>query len=243
MILIRLNQSCKQLILAVLLLALGATRPFAQRTTPAYEHIPSSETPNVASLGSQASQTAERGDTVSPAGPHGQICFATAAMGDWALRGTLPSMDSESPEHPMTLNMYHANQSSRNPALAWLGLAPRVEFSCGKSFLVIDDSTGATLTFDTFGNYRFLDCRKPNNPMIVGVGTVTTYFCKTTLLDGVGKHAVNSVNVVVNTCTEVATGDITFGGVTHNISDANLLNDDPNNNCLSHQVTQTQPGR
>jgi hypothetical protein len=50
-------------------------------------------------------------------------------------------------------------------------------------FLIIDDVTGQILAFDAAGNYVFIDCRKSAVPLITGVGTVTTKFCISRVLD------------------------------------------------------------
>ena len=200
---IRLNQSWKQLVLTMLLLTLGATLVFAQRATPVYEKTASSLSPNVPNT-----------------------CVTTVTISDWAFRRGFSSID------PGSFEMFKVNHSGRNPALGWLSLGPAVQFNCVQRFTIVDDATGAALMFDSAGDYSFAFCPKSTTPLINGVGGETATSCKTMLVDGVGKNAGHAVSALVNTCTNVASATLSFGGTTYKLNEANI-NNPMHPNCLN----------
>jgi hypothetical protein len=89
----------------------------ASALTPAtiYDATPSPTPPNVASLGYQATQTAEFGDRVVFAGTNRNLTSVTVTMSDWALHSSYPTMPTAGWSHPITLNLYNLNVA--NPTL------------------------------------------------------------------------------------------------------------------------------
>jgi len=80
-----------------------------------YDATPNPLPGNVASLGFQATQTAEFGDEVVFAGENRRLTGVTVTMSDWALHSTYPTMPAAGWEHPITLNLYNTNTA--NPTL------------------------------------------------------------------------------------------------------------------------------
>lgn len=76
---------------ALSLLSFVVAFPFAANalaTAPAYDAVPATLPPNMASLGYQATQTYEFGDHVRLAGTHRLLSAATITMSNWALAST-----------------------------------------------------------------------------------------------------------------------------------------------------------
>jgi hypothetical protein len=73
-----------------------------------YNAVPRPLPPNMASLGFQATQTAELGDYVHLAGANRVADTVTVTMSDWALRSDYPALPSAGWTHPITLNIYKA---------------------------------------------------------------------------------------------------------------------------------------
>lgn len=74
-----------------------------------YDATPSPLPGNVASLGFQATQTAEFGDEVVFTGTNRRLTSVTVTMSDWALHSTYPTMPAAGWTHPITLNLYNTN--------------------------------------------------------------------------------------------------------------------------------------
>jgi hypothetical protein len=98
----------------------GATSAFAQVGNTVYNHIPSPFPPNYPSLGYQATSTQEFGDYVILDGTDRRAATVTVGMSAWALHSSYPSMPAAGWNHPITLNIYAANNSGPNPALGAL---------------------------------------------------------------------------------------------------------------------------
>lgn len=74
-----------------------------------YDATPSPLPGNIASLGFQATQTAEFGDEVVFTGTNRRLTSVTVTMSDWALHSTYPTMPAAGWTHPITLNLYNTN--------------------------------------------------------------------------------------------------------------------------------------
>jgi hypothetical protein len=94
------------LLVALTVAVTGATA--APVPSVVYNAIPGSLPPNMASLGFQATQTAEFGDYVHLGGTDRNLKTVTVTMSDWALNSDYPSMPSTGWSHPITLNIYNA---------------------------------------------------------------------------------------------------------------------------------------
>lgn len=79
-----------------------------------YDATPNPLPPNVASLGFQATQTAEFGDEIVFGGTNRRVTSVTVTMSDWALHSTYPSMPAAGWTHPITLNLYNTNPTNPN---------------------------------------------------------------------------------------------------------------------------------
>ena len=97
---------------SVLPATVGLVGASAAQASPArsvvYNAIPSPLPPNVASLGFEATQTAEFGDYVNLAGTARTLNTITVTMSDWALHSSYPAMSSEHWKWPITVNVYKA---------------------------------------------------------------------------------------------------------------------------------------
>jgi hypothetical protein len=104
-------------ILLLLALSIGAALPASRAlAAPAaqstvYNALPISLPPNLASLGFQATQTAEFGDYIHFGGTNRVLQTVTVTMSDWAMYSTYASDDRYSGNltswtHPITLNIY-----------------------------------------------------------------------------------------------------------------------------------------
>jgi hypothetical protein len=97
-----------------LAMALAAVATLAQGNA-VYSSLPTSGTPNLPSLGYQATQTAEFGDNVFLAGTDRRAGSATVYMSDWAKNSTYPSMPSAGFVHPITFSIYSVDHSGPVP--------------------------------------------------------------------------------------------------------------------------------
>jgi hypothetical protein len=92
-------------------------------------------------------------------------------------------------------------------------------------YIIADDTNGKILRFDSLtGEYDFLDCRKGTT--LSGVGVVTKIGCKTELkhTGPVPKSPDRNVAATANYCTKIGSATITYGSLTHTLSDSNLSN-------------------
>ena len=71
-----------------------------------YDSLPSPAQPNVPSVGYQATQTAEFGDSITLAGTARKGVSATVMMSDWAKHSDYPAMSAAGFTHTITLNLY-----------------------------------------------------------------------------------------------------------------------------------------
>lgn len=83
---------------------------------PAYDSIPAPLPPNLASLGYEATGTQEFGDLVQFASASNWLTSATVTMSTWAPASSYPSFSGPSWSLPITLNIYHVDNSGANPA-------------------------------------------------------------------------------------------------------------------------------
>jgi hypothetical protein len=164
--------------LTLALLAFAATTALAQAGTTVYNNIPSPLPPNYASLGFQATSTAEFGDNVFLAGTDRRAATATVGMSSWSLHSDYPTMPAAGYSHPITLNIYAVDHSGPNPALgALLGTItksfiipwrPEASTGCGTAWRASDNlcynGYAFTITFDL----RSLGLTLPNE-IIFGV--------------------------------------------------------------------------
>jgi len=96
------------LFVSVLFVSAAAAHTSTSKTI--YDATPRNLPPNVASLGFQATQTAEFGDQVVFAGNKRRVTSVTVVMSDWALKADYPTVGTaKSWKHPITLNLYRAN--------------------------------------------------------------------------------------------------------------------------------------
>jgi hypothetical protein len=77
----------------------------AAKTAIVYDAIPGILPPNMASVGFQATQTAEFGDYVHLAGANRALKSVTVTMSDWAIRTDYPSMPTAGWTHPISLSL------------------------------------------------------------------------------------------------------------------------------------------
>lgn len=95
-------------LMATVLMPLSAS---AVASAPVYDALPSPLTPNVASLGYEATSTSEFGDYVHLAGTNRTLKSITVTMSDWALFSDYSSDvrysgNSVTWSHPITVNVY-----------------------------------------------------------------------------------------------------------------------------------------
>jgi hypothetical protein len=100
---------------AVLASTVFASSAAALTSASIYDATPNPLPPNVASLGFQATQTAEFGDEIVFGGTNRRVTSVTVTMSDWALHSSYPSMPASFWTHPITLNLYNTNPT--NPSL------------------------------------------------------------------------------------------------------------------------------
>jgi hypothetical protein len=191
-------------------LLLGAAPALAQGTV-VYDSIPSPTPPNVASVGYQATQTAELGDEVrleadTPRGAG----FATVLMSSWSLHSDYPAMPAAGYTHPITLNIYvdAASAAAHLPIqtvtqtflIPWRPEADTA--SCGTAWLAADghcyNGFAFTITFDL----RSLNYLLPDQ-FIYGIAYNTQSWGYAPL--GVS-GPYNSLNVGLNSTPPVAVG-------------------------------------
>ena len=94
---------------AVLAGAVFASSAAALTSSTIYDATPSPLPPNVASLGYQATQTAEFGDEIVFAGTNRRVTSVTVTMSAWALHASYPTLPAAGWTHPITLNLYGTN--------------------------------------------------------------------------------------------------------------------------------------
>jgi hypothetical protein len=99
---------------AVLTATLFVSSAAALTSQTIYDATPNPLPPNVASLGFQATQTAEFGDQIVFGGTQRRVTSATVTMSDWALHSSYPSMPAAGWMHPITLNLYNTNPGNPN---------------------------------------------------------------------------------------------------------------------------------
>ncbi|MBG0786082.1 MAG: hypothetical protein H0S79_13375 [Anaerolineaceae bacterium] len=85
-------------------------------TSVVYDAVPETLPPSMASLGYQATSTAEFGDYIQLAASGFQADSITVTMVTWALNSTYPTMDPAGWTHPITLNIYEALPGTPNAA-------------------------------------------------------------------------------------------------------------------------------
>ena len=83
----------------------GGSGTPAPGTTIVYDALPAALPPNMASIGFQATQTAEFGDYVHLAGTNRVLKSVTVTMSDWAMSADYPLLPSAGWAYPITLSL------------------------------------------------------------------------------------------------------------------------------------------
>src|ERR1017187_8083944 len=87
-------------------MVLGALT-LARADVTIYNSNPSPGTPNLPSLGYQATQTAEFGELIQFASTERYLTSVTVSMSDWALHSDYPTLPNAGFSVPLTLNLYN----------------------------------------------------------------------------------------------------------------------------------------
>lgn len=88
----------------------------AVTSSPSYDAVPATLPPNVASVGFEATSTAEFGDNVVLGGTNRTLTGVVLTMSDWARHADYPLLPVSGWTHPITLNIYAADHSGATPA-------------------------------------------------------------------------------------------------------------------------------
>lgn len=83
-------------------------------TSLVYDALPETLPPSMASLGYQATSTAEFGDYIKLTASDRKLDSVTLTMVTWALNSTYPTMDPAGWSHPITLNIYETLPGTPN---------------------------------------------------------------------------------------------------------------------------------
>lgn len=144
-------------VLITCVLILGA---MAAQADVVYSSIPSTVPPNVASLGYQATSTAEFGNAVTLAGGARELTTITVLMSNWALESTYETVGTSAGYvHPLTLNLYNygpggsvGSSIGSQTINAFIPWRPEADGACGTGWKASDgncyNGLATTVVFD-----------------------------------------------------------------------------------------------